>query len=60
LENQNSKLNHLIPKVNDNSSHILRNQRPLTVPRTRTERFSNSFIISGCRAYNDTKVVSKF
>ena len=54
LENHNNKLNHLIPKVNETPRPILRKQRPLNVPRAKTDRFFNSFIVSGCRAYNDS------
>ena len=54
LENHNNKLNHLIPKVNETPRPILRKQRPLNVPRAKTGRFFNSFIVSGCRAYNDS------
>jgi hypothetical protein len=29
-------------------------QNPLVVPRTKTKRFSNSFIIAGSKAYNQS------
>ena len=57
LENHNNKLNHLIPKVNETPRPISRKQRPLNVPRAKTDRFLNSFIVSGCRAYNDSNAV---
>ena len=57
-KNHNNKLNHLIPKVNETPRTILRKQRPLNVPRAKTDRFFNSFIVSGCGAYNDSNAVS--
>ena len=57
LQNHNNKLNHLIPKVNETPRPILRKQRPLNVPRAKTDRFFNSFIVSDCRAYSDSNAV---
>ena len=53
LENQNNKLNH-----QSNPHPIkLKKQKPLNVPRTKTDRFFNSYAVSGYMTYNDAKVV---
>jgi hypothetical protein len=46
-ESPHSKLKHLLRERHESTTYDLRVQNPLVVPRTKTKRFSNSFIIAG-------------
>ena len=53
-ESPDSKLQHLLRERHEPKIYDLRVQNPLVVPRTKTKRFSNSFIIAGSKAYNQS------
>ena len=52
MDNPDCKLKRIIPETKDNVRYNLRKYRALVVPRTKSKRFSNSFIISSCNDYN--------
>jgi hypothetical protein len=53
-ESPNSKVKHLLRERHESTTYDLRVQNPLVVPRTKTKRFSNSFIIADSKAYNQS------
>ena len=52
MHKPNFKLNNIMPKINDDIRYNLRKQRPLIIPRAKTKRFSNSFLIASGHVYN--------
>ena len=48
-----SKLHSILPEINENDRYELRKRRKFIVPLAKTKRFSNSFIMAGCKDYNN-------
>ena len=51
LGNKDNKLNKLLTEANK-APYLLRNHRHFALPKWKTDRFKNSFILSSCLKYN--------
>ena len=51
LGNKDNKLNKLLTEANK-APYLLRNHRHFALPKWKTDRFKNTFILSSCLKYN--------
>ena len=51
LSNKDNKLNKLLTEANK-APYLLRNHRHFALPKWKTDRFKNTFILSSCLKYN--------
>ena len=53
VENPKNKLHALLPQRNNNAIYSLRKPRTFNIPKVKTKRYANSFIVRSCKLYDE-------